>query len=59
LDITIFEIYKRGNNMNETYSYFSRPRHNVCTEQAPTTKYSAPMLVIKNNELVVAQAVRD
>jgi hypothetical protein len=45
--------------MNETYSYFSRPRHNVCTEQAPATKYSAPMLVIKNNELVVAQAVRD
>lgn len=45
--------------MNETYKSRDRYWHySAQTEQVQAKKFSTPMLVVKNNELVVDQAVR-
>jgi len=42
--------------MNEDYRYFERPHYQDPAEE-PKQQFSAPMLVVKNNELVVEQKV--
>ena len=44
--------------MNESYRPHERRHYNAQTEQVQAKKFSTPMLVMKNNELVVDQAVR-
>ena len=44
--------------MNETYRPFERRHYGAPAEQAQAKKFSTPMLVVKNNELVVKQKVQ-
>ena len=44
--------------MNETYRTHEHRHYNAQTKQVQAKKFSTPMLVVKNNELVVDQAVR-
>ena len=44
--------------MNESYRSHEIRHYHAQTEQTQTKKFSTPMLVVKNNELVVDQAVR-
>lgn len=44
--------------MNETYRPHEIRHYHAQTEQTQAKKFSTPMLVVKNNELVVDQAVR-
>ena len=44
--------------MFEHPNHKSYPHYNAPTEQTKAKKFSTPMLVVKNNELVVDQAVR-
>lgn len=44
--------------MNETYRPHEIRHYHAQTELVQKKKFSTPMLVVKNNELVVDQAVR-
>jgi hypothetical protein len=44
--------------MNETYRPHEIRHYHAQTEPVQKKKFSTPMLVVKNNELVVDQAVR-
>ena len=44
--------------MNETYRPFERRHYGAPAEQAQAKKFSTPMLVVKNNELVVKQKIQ-
>lgn len=44
--------------MNETYRPHEIRHYHAQTEPKQVKKFSTPMLVVKNNELVVNQAVR-
>lgn len=44
--------------MNETYRPFERRHYCAPPEQAQAKKFSTPMLVVKNDELVVKQKVQ-
>ena len=44
--------------MNEHLNHFHFPcQHHETTVEQPQPKFSAPMLIVKNNELVVEQKV--
>lgn len=45
--------------MNEHLNHISRPHYTHESEPTATKKFSAPMLVIKDNELVVAAVDRE
>ncbi len=51
-----YEHKQEVNNMNKDFRYFERPHYQDPVEE-PKQQFSAPMLVVKNNELVVEQKV--